>query len=339
MSRLLDSPLPIVAAPMAGGPTTAALAIAVRNAGGFPFLAAGYKSVEAFAAEVAEVRDGGGSFGVNLFVPAPASISLEKYSVYAKALRAEAELHGAELPIEPHWDDDFWHDKIDFLVSEPVPAVSFTFGLPSADVIARLKGVGTQVIASVTTVSEARAAAEARVDGIVVQGASAGGHSATFDPDREIEEVSTGDLVAAVRTECSLPLIAAGGVDGAETVASLLAGGADSVAVGTLLLRVDEAGTSDAHRAALEDPAYSETVLTRAFTGRLARGLRNEFIDLYSEIAPSGYPEIHHLTRPLRQAATRAGDPTRMHLWAGTGYRSARTGPAADLITSLVTHL
>ncbi|CAM3732119.1 NAD(P)H-dependent flavin oxidoreductase [Smaragdicoccus niigatensis] len=328
---LLDSAIPIVAAPMAGGPTTVALSIAVHGSGGFPFLAAGYKSVEALAEEIRQVRSVGG-FGVNLFVPSATTITAEEYRRYRAELQAEADALGAELPLIPRSDDDDWDAKIDLLVASPVPAVSFTFGLPSHADLARLKKAGTTVFASVTTPDEARAAYDLGADALVVQGASAGGHSATFDPQRTIEETSTAELVRAVRSVTPLPIVAAGGVDGPSAVRALLESGAEAVAVGTLLLRTDEAGTSRTHRDALADPAFSETVLTHAFTGRTARGLRNGFIDRHEALAPFGYPEIHHLTRPLRQAASQAGDPGRLHLWAGTGYTSAPDGPATGVI-------
>jgi NAD(P)H-dependent flavin oxidoreductase YrpB (nitropropane dioxygenase family) len=132
-----------------------------------------------------------------------------------------------------------------------------------------------------------------------------------------------------------LPLVAAGGVDGPAAVRRLLDAGAERVAVGTLLLRTDEAGTSAAHRAALADPAFAETAITRVFTGRPARALRNGFIDRHERHAIDAYPAVHHLTRGLRQAAAAAGDTDRLHLWAGTGWRRARTGRAGDVISWL----
>ena len=130
-------------------------------------------------------------------------------------------------------------------------------------------------------------------------------------------------------------MIAAGGIADAAGVAAAIAAGADAVAVGTLLLRADEAGTSATHRAALADPARAGTVLTRAFSGRPARGIRNEFTDRYSAVAPYGYPALHYLTSPMRRAAAAAGDPERLHLWAGTGYRHATAEPAAAILRRL----
>lgn len=333
---LLDSELPIVAAPMAGGPTTVALAAAVHAAGAFPFLAAGYKSAEVFAAELRRRREIGGGFGVNLFVPGAEAVDQEAFRAYAEELEPEAAHHGVQLDSKPViGDDDQWSEKLALLIADPVPLVSLTFGLPDVADIVSLRRAGSRVLATVTTAGEARIARDAGVDGLVVQAPGAGGHSGTYDPRRSPTAVSPQDLVREVRAAVALPVIVGGGVADARDVRELLQAGAEAVAVGTLLLRTDESGASQTHKDALADPAYTETTITHAFTGRPARGLRNGFIDRHEATAPYGYPAIHHLTRPLRQAAAKAGDPERLHLWAGTGYREARTGPAGEVIRGL----
>lgn len=339
MTRFLDSRLPIVAAPMAGGPTTVALARAVASAGGFPFLAGGYKSREALAQEIAAARAADIVFGVNLFVPSGEPAEEAAFAAYAEELRAEADAYGLELDPSPVQDDDGWGEKLTLLTEAPVPVVSLTFGLPDRAGIAALRRAGTRVIATVTSPEEARLAREAGVDGLVVQGSQAGGHSAVFDGARDPEPITTAALVRRVLQAVDLPLIAAGGVDGPGAVRELLEAGAQAVAVGTLLLRTDEAGTSPTHRAALDSPSFTETVLTRAFTGRPARALRNGFIDRHQAASIDGYPAVHHLTRSLRAAAGRAGDADRLHLWAGTGWRSAPTGSAADAVGWLASEL
>lgn len=195
-----------------------------------------------------------------------------------------------------------------------------------------MRRAGSLALATVTSPAEARAAAALGFDGLIVQGASAGGHSAIHDPTRLPRDIATAELVREVRAAVALPLIAAGGVDGPGAVRELLRAGAEAVAVGTLLMRTAEAGTPDLQKRYMADPAHAETVVTRAFTGRPARALRNGFTDRHSGAAPSGYPEIHRLTRPLRQAAGSAGDTERMHLWAGTGYASAPAGSAAEAL-------
>lgn len=334
LDTLLRSRLPIVAAPMAGGPSTVSLARAVSSAGAFAFLAGGYKTPEALAAEIDELRQSVSDFGVNLFVPTPGTVDAVAFAIYARELADEGMAHGIEFDPSPIADDDRWGEKLALLVERRVPVVSLTFGLPDRADIAALQKAGTKVLATVTTPDEARQAQVAGVDGLVVQGPSAGGHSATFDPTRSIEDLDTVDLVREVRSVVDLRVIAAGGVDGPTAVHQLLHAGAQAVAVGTALLRTDEAGTAATHRQALGDSAFSQTVLTRAFTGRPARALRNGFIDRHPSDLDA-YPAVHHLTRAMRQAAGRSGDADRLHLWAGTGWRSASTGPAADVIHHL----
>lgn len=332
----LNTSLPLVAAPLAGGGTTAALATAAVEAGAFAFLAGGYTTPEALGAEIAAIRASGSAFGVNLFAPVVSPLPESEFRRYARELQPEADHYGIDLSqVALREDDDSWADKLDLLLAEPVPVVSVTFGLPRPAEVRALRRVGTRVFVTVTTVGEAHAAVGVGADALVVQGSGAGGHSGTHDPYRAITPTSTQDVVRAVVAATRLPVVAAGGVDGPGAVAALLEAGAGAVAVGTLLLRTDESGVSRTHKDALADPAFSETVITRAFSGRPARGLRNGFIERHDAGAPVGYPAVHHLTRALRRAAAAAGDPHRLHLWAGTGYRNARTGPARAVLEGL----
>ena len=179
----LGSPLPLAAAPMAGGPTTPRLAAAVAEAGACAFLAGGYKTPEALAPEIAQVRPHGAAFGVNLFVPNTSPIDEAEFRRYARELQAEADHYGLDLSRAPLLeDDDRWQHKLDLLLADPVPVVSVTFGLPRPAEVAALRRAGSQVLATVTTVEEARAAADVGADALVVQGSDAGGHSGTHDP-------------------------------------------------------------------------------------------------------------------------------------------------------------
>jgi NAD(P)H-dependent flavin oxidoreductase YrpB (nitropropane dioxygenase family) len=173
------------------------------------------------------------------------------------------------------------------------------------------------------------------VDALAVQASVAGGHSGTLTPDNPPPALPIGELVAQIVSSVGLPVIATGGLGTAADVAGVLQAGAEAAAVGTVLLLADESGASATHQAALEDPARTETVVTKAFTGRPARGLRNRFIDTYEASAPLGYPAIHYLTSPLRKAAAAAGEPELVHLWAGTGYRHARREPTAQILADL----
>jgi NAD(P)H-dependent flavin oxidoreductase YrpB (nitropropane dioxygenase family) len=343
MSTLMSAlgfSLPVLAAPMAGGPGTHSLVAAAARAGSLGFLAAGYKTSQGLADEIAALTDEEVPFGVNLFAPNPVPVDLGEFHRYAELLAPEARRFRLGLAAEtPREDDDRWQAKVDVLREHPVPVISFTFDIPDARDLAALRATGALLVQTVTNVDEARAAADAGVDALVVQAAAAGAHSGTFTPRRPIADVPLAELVAAVRRSVDLPLIAAGGVGTPADVTAAVHAGAEAVAVGTALLRSDEAGTTDTHRAALADPARTATVITHAFTGRPARGLRNAFIERYDDRAPYGYPALHHLTAPLRRAAAAAGDPEYVHLWAGTGFRHATPEPAAAILTRLAGRL
>ncbi|WP_030452485.1 NAD(P)H-dependent flavin oxidoreductase [Herbidospora cretacea] len=330
---------PVMAAPMAGGGSTPALVIAAAEAGGLGFVPGGYKAPAALAEQIGQVRAAGVPFGVNLFAPNPVPVDPRRYREYAALLRAEADRYGVDVGMEPTEDDDHWADKIDLLLADPVPVVSFTFGLPDAGTVTALRAAGTLVAQTVTSAEEARAAAERGVDLLVVQASAAGGHSGTLTPDRIPPDVPLPHLLGEVRAAVRLPLIAAGGIATPSAVGAALAAGADAVSVGTVLLRSDESGASALHREALAETPRRCTVVTRAFTGRPARGLRNAFTDRYTAEAPAGYPALHHLTSPIRKAAAAAGDPERVNLWAGTGYHNAAAEPATRILTGLTRRL
>ncbi|MED7950773.1 NAD(P)H-dependent flavin oxidoreductase [Streptomyces sp. BE303] len=327
--------VPVIAAPMAGGASTPELVAAVNGAGGLGFLAAGYRSAAAMLEQIHRVRETTDRpFGVNLFVPAepgdPAAVA-----AYRDRLRPEAERHGVTLPETIAPDRDDWDAKIAALLAgpAPVPVVSYTFGLPSAEEARALRDAGSFQVGTVTTPKEARRAEAVGMDALCVQGPEAGGHRATHRVADRPGDQPLLELLAGVRAVTGLPLIAAGGLADGPAVAGALRAGAVAVQLGTALLCADESGASAAHRSALAE--FEETVVTRSFTGRPARGLRNAFIDRYEPYAPAAYPEVHHLTQPLRVAATRRGDTAAMHLWAGTGHRAARGGPAAELVKEL----
>lgn len=329
----LGSSLPVLAAPMAGGPTTPALVLAATDAGSAGFLAAGYKTPEALVAEVEEVRARTDAYAVNLFAPNPVPVDPAAYAAYRELLLPLAERYQVELPADPVEDDDHWHAKVDALAALAPPVVSFTFGLPDPAALDVLRRAGSLLAQTVTSPDEALRAAGAGVDALVVQAPGAGGHWGTLTPGAPAPRLSLPDLVAAVRAALDLPLVAAGGIGDARDVQAALAAGAEAVAVGTALLLAPEAGTNPAHRAGLTDRGTQVT--THAFSGRPAGALRNQFLAAYDGSAPLGYPALHHLTAPIRRAAAAASDPEHVNLWAGTGYRSAEARPAGEILVAL----
>jgi nitronate monooxygenase len=275
------------------------------------------------AADVAATRAlTSAPFGVNVFhlrggEPADPAV----VAAYAATLPA---------PVgEPRFDDDGLDAKLAALVADPVAVVSFTFGCPEPATVGALHSAGSAVWVTVTTPQEARQAQEAGADAVVAQGAEAGGHQGSFvDADRE----PLGLLALLQLIDVDVPVVASGGIATARGVAAVLAAGAQAAQVGTAFLLCPEAGTLPAQRERTASAA--PTGLTRAFTGRLARGIVNAFQAAHPD-APSAYPEVHHLTAPARAAARERGDADGFNLWAGQAHELAEARPAAEVVAAL----
>ena len=324
--------VPIVQAPLAGGASTPALTAAVVRAGGFGFVAAGYRTPGALRDDIRATRElADAPFGVNVFVPGHAA-ARPSYQRYIEALRDEAGRQGVALG-EPHFEDDAWEAKVALLEDDPVAAVSFTFGCPPADVVARLQAAGSSVWVTVTDVAEAEGAAQVGADVLIVQGIEAGGHRASFVDAEGAGDYGLLALLQLVGAHVDLPLVASGAIASGGALAAVLSAGAQAAQIGTAFMRCPEAGTAPAHRAALAGDA--PTRLTRAFTGRQARGIVNRFLREHSADAPLAYPEIHHVTAPLRAAGRAAGDADMINLWAGQAHELARDAPAAEVVAAL----
>jgi nitronate monooxygenase len=317
--------VPIVLAPLAGGPSTPELAAAVSDAGGLGFLGAGYLSGEQLAERLNHTRQStDGVIGVNLFVIAGEPASPASYADYVADLGPGAG--------EPRWDDDGFDAKVAVLVEQPVAVVSFTFGVPATPAVDQLRSGGSEIWMTVTTGAEAQLAADAGADVLVVQGAEAGGHRGSFD-DTDDAPIPLVNLLEEIRAAgIKLPLVGAGGIANNEHVTRVLDAGARAAAAGTAFMLAPEAGTSEVHRAAIA--SGTPTALTRAFTGRMARGIRNGFM-LEHGGAPRAYPEIHHATAPLRATAREAGNSDGVNLWAGARHAQTVARPAADTVLAL----
>jgi nitronate monooxygenase len=330
-----DLSVGVVVAPMAGGPSTPELAAAGTNAGGLGFIPGGYLSAQVFAERITAARaQTSGPIGANLFVPQPSAATPAAIERYTAALGPDAQRYGAQLG-EPRFDDDDWAAKIDVLLELRPEVASFTFGLPSEAECRRLRDAGITTVGTVTTMEEAAAAVAVGVDALAAQGPSAGGHRGTFDPTAEPANQPLDELVAAVIAESGLPVVAAGGLMTADDIGRVRTAGAVAAQLGTAFLLADEAGSSSVHRAALQDARFTETAVTKAFSGRYARGLRNRFIDDHEAEAPFGYPEVHYLTSPLRSASVRAGSADAVNVWAGTGFRAAKAAAVAEIMRTL----
>ncbi|HZP71908.1 MAG TPA: nitronate monooxygenase [Gaiellaceae bacterium] len=310
----------IVLAPLAGGPSTPELAAAVANAGGLGFVAGGYLSPDELARRLERARAlTDGALGVNLFVLREQPVDEDALAAYAERLARE----GHELG-EPRFDDDELDAKIEIALAADVQAISTTFGPPPSSLLERAR---VPVWATISTPADADVAA----DVLVVQGLEAGGHRGAFD-DADESDLPLLELLAAVRARSDRPLVAAGGIASRVAVRAALDAGAVAVQAGTAFLLCPEAGTHPVHRTALR--SGGETAITRAFTGRRARGIENSFMRDHPD-APSAYPHVHHLTAPLRAAARAAGDAGRVNLWAGVSFAAARAEPAASVVARL----
>jgi len=327
--------IPILQAPMAGA-SDDALAIAVSRAGGLGGLAAATLAPDEIGAAVARVRAAvDAPFAVNLLIArepqADSAAAVE--TALARLQPWYAEL-GATPPAHPN---RFAHDfdaQLAALIAAAPPIASFAFDVLSREQVAALQRAGSYVLGTANTVAEARAWAEVGADGICAQGAEAGGHRGNFLADVEDSLVGTFALVPAIRAAVDLPVVAAGGIMDGRGVAAALALGAAGAQMGTAFLLADEAVTSAPWRVAVAAAPDDPTRLTRAFTGRWARGLENRFTremrGLEREVP--AYPVQNRLTQPLRAAAVQAGDPEMLSLWAGQGVRLAASGPAEALV-------
>lgn len=328
---------PIIQAPMAGGMTPPALVAAVSNAGALGSLAAAALDPEAIAAQVQAVRAlTGQPFGVNLFV-------------LGEAQADEAQLHEAmdrlapwlaRVGLEParpaRWAPSFDAQFEALLQARPAVA-SFTFGILSRRQVARLHQAGCFVVGTATSVEEALAWRSVGADAVCAQGLEAGGHRGTFLHAFDEALVGTMALVPQIVDAVELPVIAAGGMMDGRGVAAALALGAQAAQLGTAFLGCPETGLAPAYRHALFHGTETATRLTRAFSGRPARGIVNEFMQAMDPVAGAlpPYPVLNALTAPMRARAAAGGDAALMSLWAGQGLRMFRQRPAAALVAEL----
>jgi nitronate monooxygenase len=335
LKALLDSlPIPILQAPMLGV-SDQRLALAVSGAGGMgAFAGAGLAGPELEAAILALKAATDRPFNVNLLITRPVAPDAEVLDEALARLAPWYEQLGAPLPEAPNQFAPDFESQFAAVIAAAPPVASFAFDVLSAEQVAALRGAGTYVIGTATTVAEARAWAEAGADGICAQGYEAGGHRGHFLADASASLVGVLPLVATIRAAVDLPVIAAGGIMDGRGVAAALALGASAAQMGTAFLLSDQATTSAPWRRALERGPDEATRLTRAFTGRHARGLENRFMREMRAVEDEvpAYPVQNRLTQPLRAASTAAGDPEQISLWAGQGARLVPQGDAGALV-------
>ena len=342
LQQLLSIDLPIIQAPMAGVQGSA-MAVAVCNAGGLGSLPAAMLSAEAMGKELAAIKaQTSQPFNVNFFCHTPPTADAESRQREAawRALLSpyykEFGIDAATIPSGPG-RAPFSAEFADVLAPFKPAVVSFHFGLPSAELLARVRAWGSKIFSSATTVDEALWLEAQGVDAIIAQGLEAGGHRGMFLSSDLTTQVGTMALLPQVVRAVKLPVIAAGGIADAQGVAAAMALGAAGVQIGTAYLLCHEATTSPMHRAAIKSDAARHTALTNLFTGRPARGIVNRFMKELGAInaAAPDFPLATAAIAPLRAKAERLGSGDFSPLWSGQNARGCREMGAGDLTRAL----
>jgi nitronate monooxygenase len=339
LTEMLDIRYPIIQAPMAGGPTTPQLIAAVSNSGGLGSLGAGYMAPDQIRSAVREVRTlSNRPFAANVFVLEPVTAvpeQIERINSVMQPYRSEL---GLEAPASVIRYVPTLDEQLAIILKERAPILSFTFGVLPTKWMQALKAAGVVVIGTATTVREAIALEQAGVDAVVGQGSEAGGHRGTFLGPAEDGLIGTMALIPQLVDAVNIPVIAAGGLMDGRGLAAALTLGAAGVQLGTAFLTCPESGAHPKHKECILQSTEQSSVLTRAFSGKSARGIKNRFVeemDGRREDIPA-YPLQNKLTRDIRQAAGQQNRTEFMSLWAGQGTRLSTNKPAGQLVADIV---
>lgn len=340
LAKKLAIQFPIIQAPMAGS-ATPLLAAAVSNAGGLGSLGGAYMQAEALRDTIRKIRElTDKPFSINLFIPNehPASATEEQIQQACKLIeQASAELNYKTQPVPAPYAPDF-EEQMQVIIEEKVPVFSFIFGLLSETWIAKLKKNKAIIIGTATNVSEAILLEKSGIDMIVAQGSEAGGHRGTFIGDKEAGLIGLFSLLPQLVSQLKIPVIAAGGIMNGKGIAAAHLLGASAVQMGTAFLSCTESEISTKYKQLLLETKKDNTVLTSAFSGRFARGIRNKFIERMSgpieQILP--FPIQNAMTRGMRNEAGKQHCTDFMSLWAGQSAHLCREIPVAKLMRELV---
>ncbi|MFI6811377.1 NAD(P)H-dependent flavin oxidoreductase [Nonomuraea sp. NPDC050328] len=330
---------PIVQGPFGGGLSTVRLAAAVSEAGGLGSFGAHILEPEQITKLVAELKAATDRpFAVNLWVPQAGETEPAELAAHIDRLRPYYEELGVPAPGPVLPPSPSFAEQVEALVEAAPPVISFVMGIPSPEVLAEAGRRGIRTIGTATTVDEAVAVEAAGMDAVVASGSDAGGHRGAFLRLVDESLVGTFSLVPQVADAVTIPVIAAGGIADGRGVAAALVLGADGVQIGTGFLATDESGASAVHKRALHGPDARTTVLTRLFSGRLARGIPNRFVrELrpYEDAVPP-YPIQNALMLPIRRAAAERGLPDLVNLWSGQAAPLTTPRSARDYLEALV---
>ncbi len=343
LPELLGIDLPIIQAPMAGAQGSA-LAVAVCNAGGLGSLPCAMLGTDAMRGELAKIKaQTRKPFNVNFFCHVPATPDARREAAWREALSPFYKKYGidpAGIPAGPG-RTPFSAEATDALGDFRPAVVSFHFGLPSAQLLARVRALGSKVLSSATSVEEALWLEAHGVDAVIAQGLEAGGHRGNFLSNDLSIQAGTFALLPQIVHAVKLPVIAAGGIADAQGVTAAMALGAAGVQIGTAYLLCPEATTSAVHRAALKSEAGRHTALTNLFTGRPARGIVNLAMKELGPIsgAAPDFPLATSAIAPLRARAESEGSGDFSPLWSGQNASGCKEIPAARLTRELAANL
>ncbi|MGZ4111296.1 MAG: NAD(P)H-dependent flavin oxidoreductase [Tumebacillaceae bacterium] len=339
VTEMLGIEYPILLGPMAGVTSTPQLVAAVSNAGGLGSYGGGYLTPEQLRQAIREIRAlTDRPFAVNLFVMEEVEVDPEQVAQVNQLMQKyRDELGIGEAPQMTRYAESY-EAQLAVVLEERVPVFSFTFGIPSPEQIAALKANGTILIGTATTVREGVELEQAGVDLIVGQGSEAGAHRGTFLSAHSASMIGTVALIPSLTDYVSVPVIAAGGIMDGRGVAAAFALGAEGALLGTAFLTSKESGASTKHKEAVLNATEESTTLTRAFSGKYARGIRNRFLnemEPHEALIPE-YPIQNALTRDIRKAAAEQYKPGYLSLWAGQGTRLAQSKPASEIFAQVV---
>ena len=337
--KTLGIQYPIIQAPMAGGATTPELISAVSNSGGLGSLGAGYMAPEEIRDAIKKIRTlTQKPFAVNLFIPQKSHATHEKILQSCKSIELSCEeLNLTITPATPPYLSSF-EDQMRVIIEEAVPVFSFTFGMLDSYWILALKKNGTKLIGTATNITEASLLESSGVDAVVAQGSEAGGHRGTFIGKAEDSLSNTVSLLTNIVNEVTIPVIPAGGVINGAQIASLLKQRAAAVQMGTAFLACVESGIHTNYKKMLLSKAPLETILTTAFSGKLARGIRNQFTDRMINHQENilDYPIQDALTQSMRKLAAKQNNTDFMSMWAGELFYECRDISATALMNQLI---
>ncbi|WP_338448699.1 nitronate monooxygenase [Niallia oryzisoli] len=343
VTKQLNIKYPIIQAPMAGGTTTSQLVAAVSNSGGLGMIGAGYLTPAQLREQMREVKQlTVNNFGVNLFVPTEFNVPQDKIDFANEKLKSiKHQLNIVEdsyhLPDAGKLNKTFY-EHIDVLIEEKVPVCSFTFGVPSMEILSRLKKQNILLIGTATTVKEALEIQKVGMDMIVVQGSEAGGHRGNFIHEQHESMIGLMSLIPQVVDCVNIPVIAAGGIMDGRGLMAAICLGAGAVQMGTAFLTCKESGANKLHKEAILQSDEDQITVTRAFSGKWARGINNKFISAMqeSETAFPEFPVQNTLTQSIRKASAAQNNPDYMSLWSGQSPRLAKSLSAEELINDIM---